>query len=595
MKRWLKALLATLLLGVFLVPSTAGAFENTNDLGPSWALPDDSQLGQHIFNFVDMYGEPSSNLLSSSITTLQEESPLCSAVIDAKCVNGFGYDAILPKCFSESDVDCISDFGVVDQNRNRLNGEFKRNFPTKALNAFEGSATLGVPNGTTGSVYSIAGAEFGESNLYFVRVVTKGGGNSSGATMDNLDIQVFPVNYKNVYYPPDWKDAGLTQAINDSTGKPEWRWSAPGLRDNIFCVAHSTTEQKCLQRYEFPSNLRYFIKLRLSKIPSGWLHGRISQPEISISKLGNLYSLSVEGEPVSVPALAKTYMWNQMPANLQANYDTATGCYVNEPSFKATGKPCYGGRSQPNVDPLKRNVIIKPDAWSAIGMEQLKLLLPYLNDQATAMFSSWSIRTLSSGEMAGADKCFADTTKVSGMVSTNATQYSAGPPVFDKNTKSLVYQVAAPHLTNKGKVFEGTYDLSIPSSVARCLYNFTSAPIKADISITSADGTSKIATTILTEKDGWLFFSAKGFTFSDPTIQVKLFQDVVEVAPTPTPTPTVTATPTPTPSATLAPTPTPSATKAAVVKKITITCVKGKLIKKVTAIKPTCPSGYKRK
>jgi hypothetical protein len=30
-------------------------------------------------------------------------------------------------------------------------------------------------------------------------------------------------------------------------------------------------------------------------------------------------------------------------------------------------------------------------------------------------------------------------------------------------------------------------------------------------------------------------------------------------------------------------------------KKVTITCVKGKLVKKVTAVKPVCPSGYKKK
>ena len=35
--------------------------------------------------------------------------------------------------------------------------------------------------------------------------------------------------------------------------------------------------------------------------------------------------------------------------------------------------------------------------------------------------------------------------------------------------------------------------------------------------------------------------------------------------------------------------------KAAVMKKTTITCLKGKLIKKVTAVKPKCPSGYKVK
>ena len=35
--------------------------------------------------------------------------------------------------------------------------------------------------------------------------------------------------------------------------------------------------------------------------------------------------------------------------------------------------------------------------------------------------------------------------------------------------------------------------------------------------------------------------------------------------------------------------------KAAALKKTTITCIKGKLVKKVTAIKPVCPKGYKKK
>jgi hypothetical protein len=35
--------------------------------------------------------------------------------------------------------------------------------------------------------------------------------------------------------------------------------------------------------------------------------------------------------------------------------------------------------------------------------------------------------------------------------------------------------------------------------------------------------------------------------------------------------------------------------KAAAAKKTTITCLKGKLVKKVTAVKPVCPKGYKKK
>ena len=77
-------------------------------------------------------------------------------------------------------------------------------------------------------------------------------------------------------------------------------------------------------------------------------------------------------------------------------------------------------------------------------------------------------------------------------------------------------------------------------------------------------------------------------------------------APTPSPTPTTTAiTPSPTPTTTAgtpSPTPTVKATapaaakpKASVKPKLkTIICVKGKIKKKVTAVNPKCPRGYKK-
>jgi hypothetical protein len=38
-----------------------------------------------------------------------------------------------------------------------------------------------------------------------------------------------------------------------------------------------------------------------------------------------------------------------------------------------------------------------------------------------------------------------------------------------------------------------------------------------------------------------------------------------------------------------------STVKASAVKKVTVTCVKGKDIRKITAVKPVCPNGYKKK
>jgi hypothetical protein len=61
---------------------------------------------------------------------------------------------------------------------------------------------------------------------------------------------------------------------------------------------------------------------------------------------------------------------------------------------------------------------------------------------------------------------------------------------------------------------------------------------------------------------------ARGFTFSSPTVRVKLMQEETKPA---------------------------AEAKPAAVAKSTITCVKGKSTKKVSAIKPACPSGWKKK
>ncbi|MFM8843247.1 MAG: hypothetical protein ACKOFJ_03340 [Actinomycetota bacterium] len=170
----------------------------------------------------------------------------------------------------------------------------------------------------------------------------------------------------------------------------------------------------------------------------------------------------------------------------------------------------------------------------------------------------------------------------------------------------MTYKVGGLHYDSKGGLTAGNYDLVMRSDVARCLYKFTNAPVQASISISNETGERQIATTVVNERDGWLYLGAYNFTFSSPTIKVKLTQEVVTPSPTPSPSPTVsqnsnsapTMQPTVTPSTN--PIPAQSAqtsivTKPSVSKKVTIVCVKGKSIKKVTAAKPTCPSGYKRK
>lgn len=136
-------------------------------------------------------------------------------------------------------------------------------------------------------------------------------------------------------------------------------------------------------------------------------------------------------------------------------------------------------------------------------------------------------------------------------------------------------------------MFKGTYDLAMRSETARCLYRgFTTAPIKATVSITSSDGsTQNVATEVVNEKDGWLTLSAKNFTFSSPTIRIKLTQEAA-VVPVVKPVPVAPST---SPAVVVAK-PAPKAP----VNKV-IACYKGKIIKKVTGASPKCPAGYKKK
>ncbi len=165
-------------------------------------------------------------------------------------------------------------------------------------------------------------------------------------------------------------------------------------------------------------------------------------------------------------------------------------------------------------------------------------------------------------------------------------------------------------------LFKGSYDLVLRSDFARCLYGFSNAPISAKISVVSTDGsTQDIATESLREDAArqWLYLSAKNFTFSSPTIKVKLVQDkplveVKEVSPvvpekvTPkqvvevkevSPVVPEKVSPKQESAATNTTTAAPVEVKKIVIKSIS--CAKGKIIRKISGVNPKCPAGFKKK
>jgi hypothetical protein len=157
--------------------------------------------------------------------------------------------------------------------------------------------------------------------------------------------------------------------------------------------------------------------------------------------------------------------------------------------------------------------------------------------------------------------------------------YSSGPPVFNTDTQSLEYKVAAPHLTSTGEDLLGSYDLVMNSQVARCMYGFSKAPLKASISVISTSAKTTVETSVLNESNGFIKLSANGFNYSQPTIQVKLTQEKV-IEPVVATTSNIAA-----------------PVKKVAAKKVvkTITCKKGKLTRKVSGTAPKCPTGYRAK
>ncbi|CAN2218129.1 hypothetical protein MCEMRE195_01155 [Candidatus Nanopelagicaceae bacterium] len=571
-KRILFLVTAVLLVGIN--SSGFAAINSVGDPGRSWSQPNDAARGMHIQQFSDTTpGGSWSMLLNREKLGNITIDPTCDSISDPKCVGSqLDYTAIIPRCENATDINCTVDLGTIDASGKKTSAEFNRYFPTKAQNQYIGSAASGLPSGVSGSIFSLPSAIHDGGNLYYLAVTLKGSIDLQGkASKPSLDIKLSPIQLEAAdYVGQDETEAGYAYITNNITGEKQWGAQSAGFGGNQYCVAVSMKEKKCAEKYAFPADTRFYVDIRLSNLPTGWMHGRVDLPEIKISPEGNHSLLEIQGNPMAVPVVYKMYMYTEMPADLKKWYSVEKGGYL--PTCSAQQSYCAGGRTFASSDPLNRNVIISPSPSSAEGMEQLKLWLPFVGDKATALPSYWSVRTLEGNEMDGASRCFADDSKITGIVTTNSTQYSAGPPTFAKSEGSLNYQVASPHFGSNGDVFKGSYDLVMRSEVARCIYGFSKAPIQATLSITSADGTPQVASTIIGERDGWLYLRAKNFEFSAPTVKVKLSQEAepkVEVTESPVVAP--------------------------ISKKRTITCTKGKLVKKVSAINPKCPTGYKKK
>lgn len=255
----------------------------------------------------------------------------------------------------------------------------------------------------------------------------------------------------------------------------------------------------CGAKAEFPDDIRLSLAMRLPRDVTGWLSGRLEAPAITVVPGDRQNLLTVEAKPANVGRVAGVI-----------------------PASAASPELVNWANTKYNFPPGMRLQVVGGRNSSESSIGSLKLFAKYLDDTLAGMEQVWMVgRMATTGPMSS---CLGDSSRLVGLVTTNAPVFQAGPPSFSSTEQTLDYYVAGLHFRPDKTVFQGTYDLLLRSDAARCLYGFSAAPVKATISVTGSDATLKTAVTTFNESGGWLRFSASGFGFSEPTIRVRLQQ-----------------------------------------------------------------------
>lgn len=421
--------------------------------------------------------------------------------------------SLLPVCAGTDAEDCVQDLYISNADGQFIRGELLR---TISGPTFAPDSALGLIEGSTAALFRVPGASNAAgTDTYVVKVSAQQDFNSQTGKFTVGEFSAFVVPYREtisddrtVQYVEHIQSDGRTVVGSDGT--------------NTSCVWNESG--RCGVAVRYSEGQRVKLSFRATNKLAGWFSGRIKGPELLIQKFSptaNLFSIS--GAPVLVP---------QFRAIVPR---TSTNSYVVK---LLSLNPSMGGASH--------------GANAPTSFEALEALKGLAGDSAVGYINPFSLTTVRGGS-----GCFADTSKVLGIVTTDAMVFEGSPPVFSNG--QLVYKVAGVHFApDRVTPIEGSYDLVMRSEVARCLYGFTSAPVQASISVLSEKGEPKVATTVVSESKGWLRLAAYGFNFSNPSIFVKLSQHKAQF-------------------------------------KKTILCLRGKTVKKVTAINPTCPAGFKKK
>lgn len=394
--------------------------------------------------------------------------------------------AILGIC-SDNVESCIERVWIYQDGEQPVEAELVRTLEGNTTVGYPGK---GIPSGETISIWKSLKSHSGGNGNYAVVPTIKFTAGSHGVSVDKFTVTVVPVReaYAAAAIVPEFSvcySAGsrFGDCLNNGN-----------FEGNVDCVY--TQAGICANAQRFSDGTRIGIELRLHNRISGWFHGRVTTPTLSVSKVSAKYNkVKIDALPVKV-----------------SRFFAQTRPDIGDPILQNLVGDLFGyGGQQTIVESTQ------PGALSVLEGFRARA-----NDTAAGTSTIWSISSMSANDVSyTGSSCLSDTSRLLGLVTTNATAYSGQAPRFKKG--SLDYSVGGLHYLPGGEeLARGTYDLVMRSDVARCLYGFPKVPISAKVSVIGSQGEKTAATTLVSQKNGWLRLAAYGFTFSNKTIKVKI-------------------------------------------------------------------------
>jgi hypothetical protein len=425
---------------------------------------------------------------------------------------------------------------------------------------------LEIPFGSRSSIWNFSGVNNERGQDFMVSFLSSGIQElNSPAKWRSFDAEITPVTYGFYSSNPDPQDP-------------------KSVCRNVLEAPQSTGKLFCVRRDEFIGSPMFKMDVRLEVMKSSvtsypWIFSRTQNTKFSMATDGNALQVVLEGSPTSfVDAALSTERddrafenWMKVMKKIYGNYDYPGG------------KSAFLMNEQANFQAETPDAIPMFQAFSEF-YDSYPFVQSYTDKPFPKEYQKnfWRFRPnfyameSSKNKQCSANKMFA------GSVSTNSSLFQPSPPTWNEENQSLDYQVAAPHLKGDGTVRNGTYELVLNESVAKCLWGLESITnnAKATVSVLNGDGSIQVSTSVFKVSNGLITFQVSGFSYSYHRIRVKLTKPESGALTNPSKQSVV-----PSDSSGLKPS----------VKTRTITCIKGKLTKKVTAVNPKCPAGYKKK